>query len=197
MPQGAGIKKRAKMWLDFQNDVKVSDVQLAAREGYDERRTHQALHHARHGDGSGKAQQHQRTGDPCRHAERTDPAGGHHDLPPALHAHLHGRHRRRGAGRGVPAAPPHGPFKPATKRPARSGSLSASGGGPYCFPKPGEARRDAVNREITATRSSVGLLDASTLGKILVKGPDAGRFTDMLYTNMMSTLESRADAAMG
>jgi sarcosine oxidase subunit alpha len=23
------------MWLDFQNDVKVSDVQLAAREGYE------------------------------------------------------------------------------------------------------------------------------------------------------------------
>jgi sarcosine oxidase subunit alpha len=35
MPQGAGPKKRAKMWLDFQNDVKVSDVQLAAREGYE------------------------------------------------------------------------------------------------------------------------------------------------------------------
>jgi sarcosine oxidase subunit alpha len=26
------------------------------------------------------------------------------------------------------------------------------------------------------------------LGKLLVKGPDAGRFLDMLYTNMMSTL---------
>jgi sarcosine oxidase subunit alpha len=34
-----------------------------------------------------------------------------------------------------------------------------------------------------------GLLDASTLGKIIVKGPDAGRFMDMLYTNMMSTLK--------
>jgi sarcosine oxidase subunit alpha len=60
---------------------------------------------------------------------------------------------------------------------------------PYCFPKAGESKRDAVNREITATRSSVGLLDASTLGKIIVKGPDAGRFMDMLYTNMMSTLK--------
>ncbi len=34
MPQGAGVKLRSKMWLDYQNDVKVSDVQLAAREGY-------------------------------------------------------------------------------------------------------------------------------------------------------------------
>jgi len=42
---------------------------------------------------------------------------------------------------------------------------------------------------VTATRNSLGLLDASTLGKLLVKGPDAGRFLDMLYTNMMSTLK--------
>ncbi len=34
----------------------------------------------------------------------------------------------------------------------------------------------------------LGLLDASTLGKIIVKGPDAGQFLDMLYTNVMSTL---------
>ncbi len=32
------------------------------------------------------------------------------------------------------------------------------------------------------------MLDASTLGKIVVKGPDAGRFLDMLYTNVMSSL---------
>jgi sarcosine oxidase subunit alpha len=44
-------------------------------------------------------------------------------------------------------------------------------------------------REINQTRASLGLLDASTLGKIIVKGPDAGRFLDMLYTNMMSTLK--------
>ncbi len=35
MPQGAAPALRAKMWLDYQNDVKVSDVQLAAREGYE------------------------------------------------------------------------------------------------------------------------------------------------------------------
>ena len=35
MPQGAKLSLREKMWLDFQNDVKVSDVQLAAREGYE------------------------------------------------------------------------------------------------------------------------------------------------------------------
>ena len=44
-------------------------------------------------------------------------------------------------------------------------------------------------RETKNTRENLGLLDASTLGKILVKGPDAGKFLDMLYTNMMSTLK--------
>ena len=59
---------------------------------------------------------------------------------------------------------------------------------PYSFPKKGEGLHDAVNREIVNTRENVGLLDASTLGKLIVKGPDAGRFLDMLYTNMMSNL---------
>jgi len=46
----------------------------------------------------------------------------------------------------------------------------------------------AVHREVTNTRQALGFLDASTLGKIIVCGPDAGRFLDMLYTNMMSNL---------
>ena len=44
-------------------------------------------------------------------------------------------------------------------------------------------------REVKNTRQALGLLDASTLGKLLVRGPDAGRFLDMLYTNMMSSLK--------
>ncbi|WP_010141543.1 FAD-dependent oxidoreductase, partial [Oceanicola sp. S124] len=35
MPDGAPYEKRSKTWLDFQNDVKVSDIQLAAQEGYE------------------------------------------------------------------------------------------------------------------------------------------------------------------
>ena len=34
-PQDADIKKRSKIWLDFQNDVKINDVELAAREGFE------------------------------------------------------------------------------------------------------------------------------------------------------------------
>ncbi|HET9664533.1 MAG TPA: glycine cleavage T C-terminal barrel domain-containing protein, partial [Burkholderiales bacterium] len=60
---------------------------------------------------------------------------------------------------------------------------------PYCYPKGGEDRQAAVRREILAVRNRVALLDASTLGKIEIKGPDAGAFLDRIYTNMFSTLK--------
>ena len=44
-------------------------------------------------------------------------------------------------------------------------------------------------REVLGTRRALGLLDASTLGKILVRGPNAGRFLDMIYTGVMSSLK--------
>jgi heterotetrameric sarcosine oxidase alpha subunit len=47
---------------------------------------------------------------------------------------------------------------------------------------------DTVTREATAVRTSVGVCDVSTLGKIDVHGPDAGIFLDRLYINMFSTL---------
>jgi sarcosine oxidase subunit alpha len=47
---------------------------------------------------------------------------------------------------------------------------------------------DAVARECLAVREACGLLDASTLGKIDVRGPDAGIFLDRMYTNRMSNL---------
>jgi sarcosine oxidase subunit alpha len=37
-------------------------------------------------------------------------------------------------------------------------------------------------------RSTVGVTDVSTLGKIDIQGPDAGRFLDFVYTNTFSTL---------
>jgi sarcosine oxidase, subunit alpha len=60
---------------------------------------------------------------------------------------------------------------------------------PYCYRRKGETAEQAVAREVRNTRRNLGLLDASTLGKILVTGPDAGRFLDMLYTGAMSGLK--------
>jgi sarcosine oxidase, subunit alpha len=43
--------------------------------------------------------------------------------------------------------------------------------------------------EAMAVHSSAGLIDVSTLGKLLVRGPDAGAFLDRLYPNRISTLK--------
>ncbi|MGV9310437.1 2Fe-2S iron-sulfur cluster-binding protein [Nonomuraea sp. NPDC003727] len=59
---------------------------------------------------------------------------------------------------------------------------------PWYYPRAGEDMESAVLRECAAARESVAAMDASTLGKIDVIGPDAGEFLDRLYTNMMSSL---------
>ena len=59
----------------------------------------------------------------------------------------------------------------------------------YTYPKAGESNHQSIDREILAVRNKVGLLDASTLGKIEIKGPDAAEFLDRMYTNMFSTLK--------
>ena len=48
--------------------------------------------------------------------------------------------------------------------------------------------RAAVARECRAVREKVGLLDASTLGKIDIRGPDAAAFLELIYANRWSTL---------
>ena len=57
------------------------------------------------------------------------------------------------------------------------------------FPNAGEDMHAAVNRECVAVRSSVGIFDASTLGKIEVVGPDAAEFLNRMYTNPWKALE--------
>ena len=60
----------------------------------------------------------------------------------------------------------------------------------YTYTGPGETKQASINREILAVRQKVGLLDASTLGKIEIKGPDAAEFLDRMYTNTFSTLKA-------
>ncbi|MGB5705701.1 MAG: sarcosine oxidase subunit alpha family protein [Arenicellales bacterium] len=59
---------------------------------------------------------------------------------------------------------------------------------PYYFPQHGESMHDAVQRECLAARASAGIVDASTLGKIDIQGPDARRLLNMVYTNAWSKL---------
>ncbi len=59
---------------------------------------------------------------------------------------------------------------------------------PWYYPKPGETLHDAVSRECLAARNGVAIQDASTLGKIDVRGPDAAEFLDRVYTNTWTKL---------
>ncbi len=56
------------------------------------------------------------------------------------------------------------------------------------FPRQGEDMHSAVARECKATRDSLGIFDASTLGKIEVVGPDAAKFMNLMYTNPWAKL---------
>ncbi|WP_300042702.1 sarcosine oxidase subunit alpha [uncultured Paracoccus sp.] len=58
----------------------------------------------------------------------------------------------------------------------------------WYFPRAGEDMHAAVARECLATRASVGIFDASTLGKIEVAGPDAVTFMNRMYTNPWTKL---------
>ena len=188
MPQGAGTKLRSKAWLDFQNDVKVSDVQLAAQEGF------QSVEHAKRYTTLGMATDQGKLSNinglatlagalntpipevgtttfrpPYTPISMGSIAGLARDevFQPIRQTSIHAWHEQNGA-----YMEPVGQWRR-----------------PYCYPKTGESHSDAVEREINQTRGSLGLLDASTLGKLLVKGPDAAKFLDMLYTNMMSSLK--------
>ena len=59
---------------------------------------------------------------------------------------------------------------------------------PSYYPLAGEDLEAATRRECAAVRTGVGVMDASTLGKIDVQGPDAAELLDRVYTNLMSSV---------
>jgi sarcosine oxidase subunit alpha len=187
MPAAAGAELKSKMWLDFQNDVKVSDVELAAREGYE------SVEHAKRYTTLGMATDQGKLSNINGLAvlsqslgEAIPQVGTTTFRPPYTPITM-----------GAIAGEARGALFQPLRRTAIHGWHEANGAHwepvgqwrrPYAFPRAGESVEAAVQREVRNVREGVGILDASTLGKILVKGPDAGRFLDMMYTNMMSTL---------
>lgn len=187
MPQGAPITLRNKMWLDYQNDVKVSDVQLASREGY------QSVEHTKRYTTLGMATDQGKLSNINGLAILADSLGA--EIPQVGTTTF--RPPYTPVTIGALAGEARGEiFQPLRRTPMhesheKSGAYFEPVGlwrRPYCFPRAGETHEQAVHREVLNTRTNLGLLDASTLGKIIVKGPDAGRFLDMLYTGVMSTL---------
>ena len=59
---------------------------------------------------------------------------------------------------------------------------------PWYFPRPVETMQESLERECLAVRNDVGILDASTLGKIDIQGKDAREFLNRVYTNPWSKL---------
>ncbi len=57
------------------------------------------------------------------------------------------------------------------------------------YARPGEQGwRDSVDREVEMTRSSVGICDVTTLGKIDIQGKDAADFLNLVYANAFGKL---------
>ena len=178
----------SKAFVDLQNDVTLDDVELAAREGF------QSAEHLKRYTTLGMA---------------TDQGKTSNVNGLGVMAELTGRNiAETGATR---ARPPYVPvaigafaglhegrhFKPTR---LTSGHAWAEANGAtfveagqwlraQWFTRPGETDwLQSVVREVTAVRSSVGVCDVSTLGKIAVMGADAGGFLDRVYINTFSTL---------
>ncbi|WP_425074498.1 sarcosine oxidase subunit alpha family protein [Sagittula sp. S175] len=188
MPAGAHYGLRLKAWLDYQNDVKVSDVQLAAHEGYE------SVEHTKRYTTLGMATDQGKLSNINGLAILSGALGEH--IPQVGTTTF--RPPYTTISMGAIGGDARGDlFQPLRKTPIHgwheaNGAVFEPVGAwrrPYTYVRGGESKHDAVKREINATRQSLGILDASTLGKIIVKGPDAGKFLDMLYTNMMSTLK--------
>lgn len=54
----------------------------------------------------------------------------------------------------------------------------------------GNDREASICQEVKVVRETVGLFDASPLGKIEVQGPDAAEFLNRVYLNMVPTLQT-------
>ncbi|MCA0059312.1 MULTISPECIES: sarcosine oxidase subunit alpha family protein [unclassified Mesorhizobium] len=177
---------KGRIWIDYQNDVTVKDIELAARENF------VSVEHLKRYTTLGMA---------------TD-QGKTSNLPGlALMAGI--------TGRTVPEVgtttyrPPFTPVPLASFAGVRSGELMApvrrlplesvhraSGAvfqeyGGWLRPAyygGGDADR-SIQDEARRARQSVALFDGSTLGKIEVIGPKAAAFVDFVYYNTMSTLK--------
>lgn len=177
-----------KAWLDFQNDVTVADVQLASRENF------RSVEHLKRYTTLGMASDQGKTSNvagihvlshlldkPAQAIGTTkfrppfDPVtiGGFagraigQDLMPLAHVAAHAGHVAAGA------------------QMERYGTWLRAA----CYKKPGETEEVAVNREVLTVRSAVGLFEASPLGKIEVKGPDAAEFLQRMYVNGVRNLK--------
>jgi sarcosine oxidase subunit alpha len=188
MPSDAVKGMEPKAFVDFQNDVTASDIKLAVREGY-----HSVEHVKRYttngmATDQGKMSNINALGILSDQLGKPIPEVGtttfRYPYTPTTFGAIAGRDIK-------------GLFD--TQRLTRMDAWHRAHGAEYehvgqwmrawYYPQSGETMEDAVNREVKKTRTHAGILDASTLGKIDIRGKDAAEFLDRLYTNMFSTLK--------
>lgn len=183
-PPGRG----AKQFVDFQRDTSVADLVMAVRENY------RSIEHIKRytllgfGTDQGKTSNVNGIGVVANFLGADVQAVGTTTFRPPFTPVTFGAL----AGRDVGAL-----FDPIRKTPLHEwhverGALFENVGQwkrAWYYPRPGESMEDAVRRECLATRDGIGVLDYSTLGKIEVRGPDALRFLNLIYTDDKSRLK--------
>ena len=176
-----------KHFVDFQNDVTAADLALAAREGYG------AIEHAKRYTTAGMGTDQGKTSNVNALAILSQITGAEIDavgtttFRPPYTPIGYGMLGGRNVGR---------LFDP-VRRTAMHEWHEAVGAvfedvgqwkRAWYYPREGETMRDAVNRECLAVRRGLGIMDASTLGKIDIQGPDAREFLNRVYTNAWDSL---------
>ncbi|MGU3398971.1 sarcosine oxidase subunit alpha [Brucellaceae bacterium D45D] len=178
---------KAKAFIDFQNDVTAKDIRLAVREGF------RSIEHVKRYTTNGMATDQGKTSNLNGLAVASDalsrpvPQVGLTTFRPPYTPTTFGafcgynRGKLFDVTRKTPIdiwAEQHGAVFEAVSLWRRA----------WYFPKTGEDMHQAVARECKATRESLGMFDASTLGKIEVVGPDAAEFMNRMYTNPWTKL---------
>ena len=182
------VPGKGRAWLDFQNDVTVKDVKQAAVENF------RSVEHMKRYTTQGMATDQGKNSNVAALAVLADATGrGIPETgtttfrPPYVPVSI----AAMGAGaQGAGFAPQR--FTTSHRASVAAGAPMIEAGlwyRPSYFPKDGETTwRQSCDREVGMVRHAVGVCDVSTLGKIDIKGPDAGALLDVVYTNMFSTL---------
>ena len=179
---------RGKKFVDYQNDTTEADIRLAAREGY------RSIEHVKRYTALGFGTDQGKLGNVNGMAILADALGqspsaiGTTTYRPNYTPVTFGAIAGRAVGEVL--------FDPIRRTPmhewhVENGAAFEDVGQwkrPWYYPLPGEDREMAVSRECLATRHSVGILDASTLGKIEITGRDAAELLDRIYTNAWKSL---------
>jgi len=179
---------KGRAWIDPQNDVTVKDVKLAHKENFS------SVEHLKRYTTLGMATDQGKTGNVLGLAIMAEltgqsiPATGTTIYRPPYTPVAMGTLAGRSRGKEFK------PFRltPSHKWAEEQGGIFVEVGNwlrLQWLPKPGETTwRESVDREVLATRKSVGICDVTTLGKIDIQGTDAGAFLDKVYANTFSTL---------